>query len=121
MDPAHHIKDTSAESLSQQDFSILQSRLLEFLASQEARETVTASKELTLLRQGIRQLKEKVSKMEPEEMTVKEKESIIEILKARIALKKAFLKMALSESKDTVVKKEDVRESPVDTFMENAT
>ncbi|WBW70930.1 Schizosaccharomyces specific protein [Schizosaccharomyces osmophilus] len=87
-----------SNTLSQQDFSLLQFRLLDFLASQESRKVIAASKELTLLRQSIQTLKNKATNLKPEEMTLEEKQSAIRMLQSRISLKKSFLSRIRSES-----------------------
>ncbi|EPY53331.1 hypothetical protein SPOG_03859 [Schizosaccharomyces cryophilus OY26] len=87
-----------SNTLSQQDFSVLQFRLLDFLASQESRKVIAASKELTLLRQSILTLKHKATNLKPEEMNLEEKQSAIRILQSRISLKKSFLSRIHSEN-----------------------
>ncbi|EPX71455.1 uncharacterized protein SOCG_01672 [Schizosaccharomyces octosporus yFS286] len=87
-----------SNTLSQQDFSVLQFRLLDFLASQESRKVIAASKELTLLRQSIQTLKTKASNLKSEEMTLEEKKCAIRMLQSRISLKRAFLSRIRAES-----------------------
>ncbi|EEB08435.1 hypothetical protein SJAG_03590 [Schizosaccharomyces japonicus yFS275] len=82
-------KESSTISIS--DYFTLERRMIDFFKSQETRETFSASKELTALRNEIHRIIEKISTLPLSDMTIAEKEMAITILERRNHSKRNIL------------------------------